>query len=180
MLTRIEEVAPSLTSTFASLIYSFALCIWNKTTVENLITALSDSEVSISSRTVAHKLLKDLALTHPKLFTNVLPTLANWIIEQANQLSSTRSREDKQAAEDILKTVARLEDVDLTGRQEKDFVDALTKFALEGETEKQGRRATAILLKMKRRDIYAEELVNVPPLSSKLTTGNCTFVEIRK
>jgi hypothetical protein len=160
-LQRIEEVAPSLVATFTPLIHQFTLCIWNKTTIENLITALSDPEISTSSRTVAHMLLKDLASSHPKLFKDAVATLADWIIAQTSQVSPNRSKEDKQAVEDILKTLARLSDLDLAGKQGRDFVDALKTFALNGETEKQGRRATAIILKLKRRNVYADDLVTV-------------------
>jgi len=42
------------------------------------------------------------------------------------------------------------------------LTDALKKFALEGETEKQGRRATTVLLQSKRKTLYADELAQVP------------------
>jgi len=154
-------MGPSLIATFNPFIFHYTLCIWNKTTVENAITALSESDISASSRTVAHALLKDLAPSHPKLFSGVIPALADWIIAEASQASPNRSREDKEAVEDILKVLSRLDDLDLPGKQGKDFVDALKTFALEGETEKQGRRATSVLLKLKRRTAYATELVKV-------------------
>ena len=74
---------------------------------------------------------------------------------------SNRSREDKEAVEDMLKSLSRLDGLDLPGKQGRDFVDALKTFALGGETEKQGRRATAVLLRLKRRTAYATELVKV-------------------
>jgi len=160
-MQRIEDMAPSLTTTLSSLILQQTLCLWNKTTVENAVTALSETDISASSRAVAHALLKDLAPSHPKLFSGVIATLANWIIAEADQSSPDRSREDKEAVEDILKALSRLDDLDLPGKQGKDFVDALKTFALKGETEKQGRRATAVLLKLKRRTAYANELVKV-------------------
>jgi hypothetical protein len=146
------------------LIQQCSLGIWNKTTVENLITAVSDPDIPTSSRTVAHILLKDLAVTHAKLFKDIITTLADWIILESKQISPGRSREDKEAVEDILKTLSRLNDVDLPGKQGREFVEALKIFALEGETEKQGRRATAVLLKLKRRNVYADDLVNVVPI----------------
>ena len=161
MLQRIEDMAPSLIATFSPFIFYHTLGLWNKTTVENAITALSEPDISATSRTVAHALLKDLALSHPKLFSGSIPSLADWIISEAGQASPNRSKEDKEAVEDILKALSRLDDLDLPGKQGKDFVDALKTFALEGETEKQGRRATAVLLKLKRRTVYASDLVKV-------------------
>ena len=95
------------------------------------------------------------------MFKDVKSTLADWIIAESSQISPNRSREDKEAVEDILKTLARLSDLDLPGKQGREFVDALKRFALEGETERQGRRATAVLLNLKRRNVYADDLVNV-------------------
>jgi hypothetical protein len=161
VIQRIEEVAPSLVATFTPFIQQCSLCIWNKTTVENLITALSEPEIPASSRTVAHILLKNLSLSHPKLFKDVTSTLADWINAESSQISLNRSREDKEAVEDILKTLSRLPDLDLPGKQGREFVVALKRFALEGETERQGRRATAVLLKLKRRNVYADDLVKV-------------------
>lgn len=146
------------------MIQQCSLGIWNKTTVENLITALSDSEIPASSKIVAHVLLKVLPMSHSKLFKDSITTLADWIITESSQTSSNRSREQKQAVEDILKTLSRLKDIDPPGKQGREFVEALKKFALEGETEKQGRRATTVLLKLKRRNAYADDLVNVLPL----------------
>ena len=152
-------MAPSLIATFSQFIFQHTLCFWNKTTIENAITALSESDISASSRAVAHALVKDLAPSHPKLFSGVVASLADWIIAEAGQASANRSREDKDAVEDILKALSRLDDLDLPGKQGKDFVDALKTFASSGETEKQGRRATAVLLKLKRRAAYATELI---------------------
>jgi len=160
-MQRTEDMAPSLTATLSPFILQHTLCLWNKTTVENAITALSESDISASSRAVAHALLKDLAPSHPKVFSGVITTLAGWIIAEADEASPNRSREDKEAVEDILKALSRLDDLDLPGKQGKDFVDALKTFALKGETEKQGRRATAVILKLKRRTAYATELVKV-------------------
>lgn len=143
------------------MIQQFSLGLWNKTTVENLIAALSDKDIPTSSRTVAHVLLTELALSHPKLFKESITTLADWIISESMHIAGNRSKEDKQTVEDVLKTLSRLKDVDLPGKQGREFVDALKKFALVGETEKQGRRATAVLLKLKRRNVYADDLVNV-------------------
>ena len=161
VIQRIEEVAPSLVATFTPFIQQCALYIWNKTTVENLIAALSSPEIPASSRTVAHILLKNLSSSHPKLFKDVKSTLADWIIAESAQISPNRTREDKEAVEDILKTLSRLNDLDLPGKPGREFVDALKRFGLEGETERQGRRATTVLLKLKRRNIYADDLVNV-------------------
>lgn len=163
-------------STFGQFIQQCSLGIWNKTTVENLIAALSDSEVPASSKTVAHILLKVLPLSHQRLFKENKTTLADWIISESSQITPDRTREDKLAVEDILKTLYRLKDVDFPGKQGREFVDALKKFALEGETERQGRRATAVLLKMKLRNVYADDLVTV--FHSKrvlLSIGNCSI-----
>src|SRR5277367_2059656 len=109
-MQRTEDMAPSLTATLSPFILQHTLCLWNKTTVENAITALSESDISASSRAVAHALLKDLAPSHPKLFSGVIPALADWIIAEASQASPNRSREDKEAVEDILKVLSRLDD----------------------------------------------------------------------
>lgn len=142
-------------------IYQCTLGIWNKTTVDNLITLLSDKDVPADLKGVAHTLLKDLASSHPKLFKDFIGTLANWFIAQTAELSPDRSREEKAMAEDILKCLSRLNDLDLPGKQGNEFIEALKTFALSGETEIQGRRATAVLLKLKRRNVHAEDLVNV-------------------
>lgn len=160
-MQRIEDMAPTLTATMSPFILQHTLCLWNKTTVENAITALSEPDIPASSRAVAHALLKNLAPSHPKVFSGVIGSLAGWIIAEADQASPNRSREDKEAVEDVLKALSRLEGLDLPGKQGKDFVDALKIFALKGETEKQGRRATAVLLQLKRRTAYATELVKV-------------------
>jgi hypothetical protein len=110
----------------------------------------------------------------------LIPTLADWIIERASELSSSNSKEDKHVAEDVLKTLGRLDTVELTGRQGIAFEDALKKFALEGETEKQGRRATVILLKMKRQELHVDELTKVNLPYSPLTIGNHAFIKLRK
>jgi hypothetical protein len=130
-------------------------------TVEALVAALSDAETSSAARRTAHVLLKTLALSNPKLLKSASATLADWIISESASISDNRSREDIETVEDVLKALARLPDVDFSGKQGKDFVEALKKFALEGESERQGRRATAILLKLKRSNLYAEELVEV-------------------
>ena len=161
VLQRVEEVAPSLVPTFTSFIHLCTLTLWNKTILEALVAALSDAEMPSSSRKMAHLLLKTLATSHPNLFKTVAPTLADWIIAESALISDNRSREDVEAAEDVLKALARLSGLDFSGKQGKDFVEALKKFALEGESERQGRRATAILLKLKRSNLYAEELVQV-------------------
>jgi hypothetical protein len=168
LLSRIEELAPSLVPTFTAFIHQCTLQLWNKTTFECLVTALSDEEVSSASRAVAHNILKQLSLSHPKVFKALVPTLAKWIIEQAEHVSPDNSIEDKLAVEDILKALSRSNELDLPGKQGKEFVDALKTFALEGDTERQGRRATTVLLKMKRRNVYAEDLVEVlsPPPES--------------
>ena len=114
---------------------------------------------------MAHDLLKQLSLSHSKIFKDLVPTLAKWIVDEAGKVSPDNSIEDKLAVEDVLKAVSRLPEVDLPGKQGKDFVEALKTFALEGDTERQGRRATTILLNMKRRNIYAEDLVEVIPLN---------------
>lgn len=166
-MQRIADVAPALVTTLTTLVYECTLCLWNKTTVESLISALSDSNISATSKTVAHTLLKDLAIHLPKLFQGITPKLADFIISEARHVSTDRRREDKEAVEDVLKTVSRLEDLDGLGKQGREFVDALKKFALEGETEKQGRRATVVLLKLKRRTVYADDLVKVKPLRAR-------------
>jgi hypothetical protein len=137
------------------------LTLWNKTTVEALVAALSDAETSPSARKSVHMLLKTVALSNPKLFKSVSAPLADWIISESGSISDNRSREDIETVEDVLKALARLPDLDFSGKQGKDFVEALKKFALEGESEKQGRRATAVLLKLKRSNLHAEELVEV-------------------
>jgi Sister chromatid cohesion protein PDS5 protein len=133
--------------------------------VDTLIIALSEKDVPGPSKTFAHILLKDLASSHPKLFKDVIPTLVNWIIAQAAEVVPGRSSEEKTAVEDTLKTLARLGlnglDLDLPGKQGKEFIAALKTFALNGETGKQGRRATAVLLKMKRKTLHADDLVKV-------------------
>jgi hypothetical protein len=177
VLQRIEEVAPSLLTTFASFIHHCTLCIWNKTTVANLITALSEPEIPPPSRAVARILLKGLASSHPKLFKDVVPALADWIIAEAAKVSPNRSNEDKEAVEDILKALSRLSDLDLTGKQGREFIEALKTFALNGETEKQGRQSTTVLLKLKRRNVYADDLVNVFPFNWSLIAGNCSIAE---
>jgi len=158
-------VGKAFVDTFQTLIYLTTPCIWNVTTVDTLIAALSEPDIPTTSKTVAHTLLKDLALTHYKLFTTAIPTLAEWIITQSKEVSADRTREEKLAAEDILKCLARLGakglDLDLLGKQGKEFIAALTVFALNGETEKQGRRATTILLSLKHQNAYAEDLINV-------------------
>lgn len=126
--------------------------------------ALSDVEVPSVSKAVAHDLIKQLSLSHPKIFKNLVPTLAQWIIEQAERVSPDNSLEDKLAVEDVLKAVSRLTGVDLPGKLGKDFANALKTLALEGDTERQGRRATTILLNMQKRNLYAEDLVDVTPL----------------
>jgi hypothetical protein len=166
--------------TFTPFIHHCTLCLWNKTTVENLITALSDTEIPSESRTVAHTLLKDLTVNHPKLFRDVIPTLAQWIIDRAAEVSRHNTREDKIAIEDVLKVLSRLDPVELPGKQGKEFIDALKTFALEGETEKQGRRATMVLLKMKRRHAYADELVKVFTFSTTLIIANCAISHLRE
>jgi hypothetical protein len=168
---------PSLLTTFTPFIHHCTLCIWNKTTVENLITALSEPEIPSPSRAVAHILLKGLASTHPKLFKDVIPTLADWIIAEAAKVSPNHNNEDKEAVEDVLKALSRLSDLDLTGKQGREFIEALKTFALSGETEKQGRRSTTILLKLKRRNVYADDLVNVFPFKRLLMSGNCPILE---
>jgi hypothetical protein len=150
-----------MVAAFTAFIYHCTACLWNKTTVENLITAVSDTEIPAESRTVAHTLLKDLTVHHLKLFKDVVPTLAKWIIDRAAAVSHHNTREEKLAVEDVLKALSRLNDVDLPGKQGKEFVEALKTFALEGETERQGRRATMVLLKMKRRHAFADVLVKV-------------------
>jgi hypothetical protein len=150
-----------MVAVFTAFIHHCTLCLWNKTTVENLITALSDAEIPTESRTVAHTMLKDLSAYHLKLFKDVVPTLAKWIIDRAAKVSHHNTREDKIAVEDVLKVLSRLNEVDLPGKQGKEFVEALKTFALEGETERQGRRATMVLLKMKRRHAFADVLVKV-------------------
>lgn len=149
--------------------------------MEALVTALSDAETSSSARKTAHVLLKTLALSHPKLFKSVSGTLADWIISESSSISDNRSREDIETVEDVLKALARLPDLDFSGKQGKDFVQALKKFALEGESEREGRRATAVLLKLKRSNLHAEELVEVLRfLFLKFILGNCSFSVIRK
>jgi hypothetical protein len=150
-----------MVAVFTAFIHHCTACLWNKTTVENLITAVSDTEIPAESRTVAHTLLKDLTVHHLKLFKDVVPTLAKWVIDRAADVSHHNTREDKVAVEDVLKTLSRLTEVDLPGKQGKEFVEALKTFALEGETERQGRRATMVLLKMKRRHAFADVLVKV-------------------
>ena len=162
MLQRVEEVAPAVVPTFTSFIQICTLTLWNKTTVEALVAVLSDAETPSSAKRTAHVLLKTLALSNPKLFKSSLSTLADWIISESASISDNRSREDIETVEDVLKALARLPDLDLSGKQGKDFVEALKKFVLEGESERQGRRATAVLLKLKRSHLYAEELVEVP------------------
>ena len=180
-MQRIEEVAPSLVATFTPFIYQSGLCIWNKTTVENLITALSEKDLPDSSKRVAHILLKDLALTHFTILKDSVPALAEWIVSQSKQISSDRSREDKESVEDVLKALSRLkEDFDLPSKLNKEFVEALKVFALEGETERQGRRATTILLKLPRRNAYAEDLVNVLIPSLPLCPARCSLSNGRK
>ena len=152
-----------MTSVFTSFIQQCTLQLWNKTTLECLITALSDVEVPSASKAVAHDLIKQLSLSHPKIFKNLVPTLAEWIIERAERVSPDNSIEDKLAVEDVLKAVSRLHGVDLPGKLGKDFVNALKTLALEGDTERQGRRATTILLNMQKRNLYAEDLVDVIP-----------------
>jgi len=152
-----------LTTVFTSFIQQCTLQLWNKTTLECLITALSDVEVPSASKAVAHDLIKQLSLSHPKIFKNLVPTLAEWIIERAERVSPDNSIEDKLAVEDVLKAVSRLHGVDLPGKLGKDFVNALKTLALEGDTERQGRRATTILLNMQKRNLYAEDLVDVIP-----------------
>lgn len=149
---------------FTSFVQQCTLQLWNRTTLECLITALSDVEVPSASRAVAHDLIKQLSLSHPKIFKSLVPTLANWIVEQAERVSPDNSIEEKLAVEDILKAVSRLTGVDLPGKQGKAFAEALKTFALEGDTERQGRRATTILLNMQHRNLYAEDLVDVAPL----------------
>jgi hypothetical protein len=161
MLQRVAEVSPSLTTTFNTLISECTLGIWNKTTVETLISILSEPDLPPELKSAAHIPLKDLAIHLPKLFKNMLVKLANFIVSEAELVSENRNTEDKQAVENVLKTISRLDDIDLPVKQAKPFVDALKKFALEGETEKQGRRATVVLLKLKRRSVYADDLVNV-------------------
>lgn len=178
VLQRIEEVAPSLLTTFISSIHQCTLCIWNKTTLANLIAALSESEISPSSKAVAHVLLKGLAFSHPKLFKDVIPTLADWTIAEASKVSPSRNKEDKEAVEDVLKAISRLSDLDLTGKQGREFIEALKIFALNGETEKQGRRSTTVLLKLKRRNVYADDLVNVFPFKKPLIAGNCSIIDL--
>lgn len=178
MLQRIEEVAPSLVATFTLFIYQFTHCVWNKTTIEALISVLSEADIPTSSRTVAHTLLKDLAHSHSNLFKHSIPILANWIISVANELSPNRSMEDKLAAEDVLKALSRLIELDLPGKQGRDFVDALKNFALHGETEKQGRSATAVLLKLKRRNLYADDLVRVTSIPDHANSGNCPISKV--
>ena len=146
---------------FTAVIHHCTLCLWNKTTVENLITAVSDKEIPTESRTVAHRMLKDLTDYHPKLFKDVVPTLAKWIIDRAAEVSHHNTREDKIAVEDVLKALSRINEVDLPGKQGRDFVEALKTFALKGETERQGRRSTMVLLKMKRKHAFADVLVKV-------------------
>ena len=152
-----------MTTVFTSFIQQCTLQLWNKTTLECLITALSDVEVPSASKAVAHDLIKQLSLSHPKIFKNLVPTLAEWIIERAERVSPDNSIEDKLAVEDVLKAVSRLHGVDLPGKLGKDFVNALKTLALEGDTERQGRRATTILLNMQKRNLYAEDLVDVIP-----------------
>jgi hypothetical protein len=157
------------------------LTLWNKTTVEALVAALSDAETSSLGRRTAHVLLKTLALSNPKLFKSASSTLADWIISESASISENRSREDIETAEDVLKTLARLPALDFSGKRGKDFVEALKKFALEGESERQGRRATAILLKLNRSNLYAEELVEVYRLAPfKLTVGDCSVSLVRE
>ena len=152
-----------MTTVFTSFIQQCTLQLWNKTTLGCLITALSDVEVPSASKAVAHDLIKQLSLSHPKIFKNLVPTLAEWIIERAERVSPDNSIEDKLAVEDVLKAVSRLHGVDLPGKLGKDFVNALKTLALEGDTERQGRRATTILLNMQKRNLYAEDLVDVIP-----------------
>src|SRR5579862_4745758 len=130
------------------MVYKHTLCIWNKTTIDNLITCLSQDDLPEASKTVAHTLLKDLASSHPKLFKDSIGRLARWVTAEAKHISPNRSREEKVIAEDILKCISRLSDLDLPGKEGKEFVGALKEFALQGETEKEGRAATAILLKL--------------------------------
>ena len=152
-----------MTTVFTSFIQQCTLQLWNKTTLKCLITALSDVEVPSASKAVAHDLIKQLSLSHPKIFKNLVPTLAEWIIERAQRVSPDNSIEDKLAVEDVLKAVSRLPGVDLPGKLGKDFANALKTLALEGDTERQGRRATTILLNMQKRNLYAEDLVDVIP-----------------
>jgi hypothetical protein len=173
----VEEVVPS-GSTFGALVYECTLCIWNKTTVESLVNALSDADIPASSKIVAHTLLKDLAIHLPKIFKNMVPILADFIITEASKVSPNRTREEKEAVEDVLKTLSRLDNLDLPGKQGKEFIDALKTFALDGETEKQGRRATTVLLKLKRHTVYADDLVNVRWSYALLMLGNCPFSAI--
>lgn len=165
MLQRIEDVAPTLAQTFTVMIYQYTLGIWNKTTIDNLIACLSDDEIPTTSKTVAHTLLKNLASSHPKLFKDFISTLAQWITSQSKEISQDRSREDKLVVEDILKCLSRLGELDLPGSEGKAFVGALKEFALNGETERQGRAATTILLKLKMGNVYAEDLVAVHLIS---------------
>ena len=125
---------------------------------------LSDGDLHASSRRVAHVLLKDLAFSHPKLFSDMITTLADWIIAESIRVSPNRNRDEREIVEDVLKALSRLNDLDLPGKQGRDFVDALKTFALDGETEKQGRRATTVLLNLKRRNVHADDLVKVFPI----------------
>lgn len=153
--------------------------------MENLITALSEKDLSDSSKRVAHILLKHLAATHSTILKDFVPVLAEWIASQSKQASPDRSREEKEAVEDVLKALSRLEEeFDLPSKLNKEFVEALKIFALEGESERQGRSATTILLKLPRRNAYAEDLVEVlnPPLVLSfvclvhwIIVGNCSF-----
>jgi hypothetical protein len=152
-------MAPSLVTTFSPFILQYTPCIWNKTTIQNAIAALSEADIPPPSKTVAHMLLKLLSKSHAEFFVSLIPSLADWIINEASLASPNRNREDKEAVEDILKALSRLGDLRLA--ESKDFVNALKTFALEGETEGQGRRATTILLKLKRPTVHATELVKV-------------------
>jgi hypothetical protein len=143
------------------MIYQYTLCIWNKTTVDTLITCLSEDDIPMASKSVAHALLKNLASSHPALFKDYISKLAQWIIAQAKEISHDRNTEEKLVLEDILKCLSRLPDLDLPGSEGKAFVDALKELALNGETERQGRAATRILLKLKMKDVYADDLVEV-------------------
>src|ERR1700737_2947228 len=104
-MQRVEDVAPALAATFIPVIHQYTLGIWNKTTINNFINALSDKDVPATSKAIAHLFLKELALSHSKLFKDVVPTLAKWVVAQAAEVSPDRTSEEKQTVEDILKTL---------------------------------------------------------------------------
>jgi Sister chromatid cohesion protein PDS5 protein len=178
VLTRIEELAPGLVTTFNAVVFQCTLGIWNKTTVENLIALLSKKDVPVEVRSAAHTLMNVLTRKHGELFKDFVPALMEWIISQSKEISLDRDRDDKLAVEDVLKCLARLDNVELPGKQGKEFLHALKKFALSGETAKQGRRAATILVKLKRGSVYADDLLQVYAIGLCVTIGNCSVAVV--